>query len=75
VTALSQKATEAGLEFPILVDNERKNWRAWGNRVWPSVYVIDKHGYLRYWWFGELNFRQAGGQTILREKILELIDE
>ena len=75
VESVAQRAVDARLEFPILVDNERTTWNAWGNRVWPSVYVIDKQGYLRYWWFGELNWRDAGGQTILRDKILELLAE
>jgi hypothetical protein len=57
------------------VDNDKKNWTAWGNGIWPSVYVIDKEGYVRYWWFGELNWQGAQGQKILTSRIEELLAE
>lgn len=53
--AVKSAAAERKLEFPILVDLESKNWAAWGNTMWPTVYVIDKNGYIRHWWQGELN--------------------
>jgi len=36
------------------VDNDGANWRAWGNRYWPAVYVVDKSGKVRQRWEGEL---------------------
>jgi len=63
------------LEFPIVVDNERRLWETWGNTIWPAVYLIDKHGSIRYWWYGELNWRNAGGQTLMAAKIAELLEE
>ena len=73
--SVKQKAEEAKFEFPILIDNERQNWNAWGNSMWPSVYLIDKHGYVRYWWLGELNWEGAEGEKILRGRIEELLAE
>jgi len=72
---VEQKAEEAKFTFPILIDNERRNWNAWGNSMWPSVYLIDKHGYVRYWWLGELNWEGAEGEKILRGRIEELLAE
>lgn len=69
------KVEEAGFGFPVVVDNDKRNWNAWGNSMWPSVYLIDKRGRLRYWWYGELNWNGAGGQTIMAEKIKELLAE
>ena len=37
--------------------------------MWPSVYLIDKHGYVRYWWLGELNWEGAEGEKILRRRM------
>jgi peroxiredoxin len=68
-------ALEAGLTFPILVDQDKLNWDAWGNSMWPSVYLIDKQGYVRYWWYGELNWKGAEGERRLRKRIEELLDE
>ena len=63
------------MHFPIVVDNDKKNWNAWGNSMWPSVYLIDKKGYVRYWWYGELDWQGAGGQKIMRKRIAELLAE
>jgi peroxiredoxin len=66
-TAICKAATDNRLEFPILMDLKSENWKAWGNTMWPTVYVIDKKGYLRHWWQGELNWQGAtGDQTIER---------
>ena len=58
-----------------MIDNQKKNWNAWGNSMWPSVYLIDKQGRLRYWWYGELNWKGAGGQKIMAARIDDLLAE
>jgi len=70
-----QKVKEAAFTFPVVIDNEKTNWNAWGNSMWPSVYLIDKRGRLRYWWYGELNWKEAGGQKIMGAKIEQLLAE
>ena len=75
VDSLREKVREEKLQFPILVDNEKETWDGWGNSVWPSVYLIDKQGRLRYWWYGELNWQAAGGQQIMSQRIDELLAE
>ena len=69
------KVKENGMTYPIAVDNDRRNWKAWSNHVWPSVYLIDKKGRVRYWWYGELNWRGATGEAYLRGRIEELLAE
>ena len=73
--SVRRKVKDAHFEFPIVIDNEKKNWDTWGNSMWPSVYLIDKKGRVRYWWYGELNWNEAGGQTIMAAKIEELLAE
>jgi peroxiredoxin len=74
VVTVRQKAAEAGLKYPIAVDNESRNWNAWANRIWPSVYLIDKSGFVRYWWYGELNWQAAQGDQWMRGRIAELLN-
>jgi peroxiredoxin len=66
---------EQELRFPIAVDNRKRNWTAWGNHVWPSVYLIDKQGYVRYWWYGELNWQGATGEQQMLRRIKSLLAE
>ncbi|MGW8258453.1 MAG: redoxin domain-containing protein, partial [Thermoguttaceae bacterium] len=63
------------IAYPVAVDNKKENWNAWANHIWPSVYLIDKEGYVRYWWYGELNWKGAEGEKLYREKIAELLAE
>lgn len=73
--AVRAKAQEEKFKFPILIDAEKENWNAWGNSMWPSVYLIDKRGYVRYWWYGELNWQGAKGEEVMRQRIEELLAE
>jgi thiol-disulfide isomerase/thioredoxin len=41
------------LEYPIVLDNDYKIWRAYSNRFWPAKYLVDGEGRLRYYHFGE----------------------
>lgn len=68
-------AKEKGLLFPILIDLESKNWAEWGNTMWPTVYVVDKRGYLRYWWEGELNWQGATGDKTIEQMVDQLLKE
>ena len=73
--AVKSAASERKLEFPILVDLESKNWAAWGNTMWPTVYVIDKHGYIRHWWQGELNWKGATADKTIENVVEQLLAE
>jgi len=75
VYKVRQKAAEAGIQYAVAVDNESHNWNAWANRIWPSVYLIDKGGFVRYWWYGELNWQGTPGEPWMRDRIAELIAE
>ena len=75
VETLKSKLKAEELRFPVLVDNDRTNWNAWGNGMWPSVYVLDKQGYLRTFWAGELKWQGATGDQQIRRKIDELLAE
>lgn len=68
-------AREQGFQFPVLIDLENANWNAWSNTMWPTVYVIDREGYIRMWWQGELNWQGAKGDQTIEELVKQLLDE
>lgn len=49
---------DLGLEFPVGLDNDYVAWEAYGNRYWPSQYLIDRAGELRYTHVGEGSYGQ-----------------
>ncbi|HZN34795.1 MAG TPA: redoxin domain-containing protein, partial [Pirellulaceae bacterium] len=71
---LKSKLKAERLDFPVLVDNEKANWTAWGNTMWPAVYVLDQEGYLRSFWAGELHWQGRDGEAVLRKQIDSLLD-
>jgi predicted transcriptional regulator len=64
-----------GMKYAVAVDSAGKTWAAWANQFWPSIYLIDKKGNVRYRWDGELNWNKVKGEEIMRKKIEELLAE
>lgn len=73
--AVRSAAKDRQLEFPVIIDLESENWKAWGNTMWPTVYVVDKKGYIRHWWQGELNWKGATGDETIENLVSELLQE
>ena len=65
VDRVSAKARANGLKFPIAVDNDSRIWKRWDNRYWPSIYLIDKKGQVRYRWEGELDPKSVKGREFV----------
>lgn len=75
VDQVRDKVKRNNIEYPIAVDNGSKVWKAWDNHYWPTVYLIDKKGTVRFKWEGELGADSKAGDKVLRGKIQELLDE
>lgn len=58
-----------GLQFPIGIDNDFVAWTAYGNRYWPTQYLVDPAGRLRYAHVGEGAYRhtEAAVRALLAE--------
>lgn len=72
---VAQAMRADGIEYPVLMDGQSKNWAAWSNTMWPTVYLIDKKGFLRRWWQGEMNWKGTPGEQQMRETIEMLLSE
>lgn len=55
--------------YPVAQDNDRRTWAAYDNRYWPTLYLIDKRGHIRYVHIGEGAYRETEGaiQALLVE--------
>ena len=60
---------EQGIEFPVGLDNDYVAWNAYRNRGWPSLYLVDRAGRLRYRHLGE------GEYEVTEAAINELLAE
>ena len=50
---------EFGIEYPVLLDNYHRLWRAYGNDCWPTQYLIDAGGRVRYVHLGSGRYDEA----------------
>jgi len=73
--SVRQKVKAHEIPYPVAVDNAGKTWQAWDNHFWPSVYLIDKQGFVRYRWDGELNWNGIPGEKQMRSRIEKLLAE
>jgi hypothetical protein len=66
---LKQAVSELGIEYPVAQDNDGSTWRAYNNHYWPTLYLIDKKGNLRYVHIGEGAYdeTEAAIQILLAE--------
>ena len=65
------KAAVAREDIPYAVaqDNDGATWRAYQNRYWPTLYLIDKQGHIRYVHIGEGSYQET------EENIRALLEE
>jgi thiol-disulfide isomerase/thioredoxin len=49
------------LDYPIILDNDYAIWRAYSNRFWPAKYIVDRHGRIRYYHYGEGSYGETEG--------------
>jgi thiol-disulfide isomerase/thioredoxin len=61
---------EFGLAYPIVIDSNREIWKAFANRCWPTNYLLDKDGYLRFGHFGEGGYGEC--ERVIQELLREI---
>jgi hypothetical protein len=47
------------IPFPVAQDNQARTWRVYNNRYWPTLYLIDKWGRIRYSHIGEGAYQET----------------
>ena len=50
---LKKAVAEDGIAYPVAQDNDGATWDAYNNNYWPSLYLVDKRGHIRYRQIGE----------------------
>ena len=69
LTNLQTAVKDFGIEYAVAQDNDGATWRAYKNRYWPALYLIDKQGNIRYVHIGE------GGYKTTEDAIQALLAE
>jgi len=56
---LKQATEQNGIEYAVAQDNDGSTWKAYQNKYWPTLYLIDKQGHIRYVHIGEGGYRET----------------
>jgi hypothetical protein len=66
---LKEALVRLDVPYAVAQDNNGVTWRAYKNRYWPSLYLIDKRGNIRYRHIGEGRYEEteAAIQSLLAE--------
>lgn len=70
VEQVAQEVRRLGIAYPVLIDSEQTNWLAWANRYWPTKYLLDQDGYIRFFHYGEGEYLtlEANIQVLIRQR-------
>jgi hypothetical protein len=56
---LQRAVLDLEIPYAVVQDNDGDNWRAYDNRFWPTLYLIDKRGHIRYVHIGEGRYAET----------------
>ena len=64
IDKVREQVRALGIRYPVVTDNEHETWQAFGVEAWPTVYILDKQGRIRYTHIGE-------GRYEMQEKVIQ----
>jgi thiol-disulfide isomerase/thioredoxin len=53
INQLRREVAKLGIKYPVVTDQDYSTWKAYGVEAWPTVFVLDKHGRVRWTHVGE----------------------
>lgn len=69
IDALKKQMKVLKIDFPVLTDNKKQNWKTYDVENWPAYYLINKKGDIAFDILG------PGAEDQLEDKIKELLEE
>jgi thiol-disulfide isomerase/thioredoxin len=70
VENLRRQVVSLGIRYPIVSDNDYQTWNAYKVEAWPTIFLLDRQGRIRWMRVGEGNYDEADRliQKLLAEK-------
>jgi len=70
VENLRRQVVSLGIRYPVVSDNDNQTWNAYKVEAWPTIFLLDKQGRIRWMRVGEGNYDEAERliQKLLAEK-------
>ena len=70
VENLRRQISSLGISYPVVTDNDYKTWNAYKVEAWPTIFLLDKRGRIRWMHVGEGSYDATERliQQLLAEK-------
>jgi thiol-disulfide isomerase/thioredoxin len=69
VDEVRREVAALGIKYPVVTDNDYSTWKAYGVEAWPTLFLLDKQGRVRWTHVGEGAYDQT------EDAIKKLLDE
>jgi thiol-disulfide isomerase/thioredoxin len=70
VENLRREVSSLGISYPVVTDNDYQTWKSYNVEAWPTTFLLDKKGRIRWMHVGEGDYDKAEQliQKLLAEK-------
>lgn len=58
-----------GIKYPVVTDNDYQTWKAYNVEAWPTIFVLDKQGRIRWLHVGEGMYEET--ENVIKALIAE----
>jgi hypothetical protein len=62
VENLRREVVSLGITYPVVTDNDYQTWNAYKVGAWPTIFLLDKEGRIRWMHVGEGDYDEADRQ-------------
>ena len=68
-----REVASLGIHYPVVTDNDYDTWRAYNVSAWPTIFILDKTGKIRWAHVGEGAYDDA--EKLIQKLLTENVDQ
>jgi thiol-disulfide isomerase/thioredoxin len=69
VDNVRSEVASLGIKYPVITDNDYKTWDAYKVQAWPTIFVVDREGWVRRMYVGEGEYEET--ERTIQKLLLE----
>jgi len=69
---LRREVAELGIKYPVVTDNDYSTWKAYRVEAWPTLFLLDKQGRVRWTHVGEGYYDET--EAVIKKLLAEEVD-
>jgi thiol-disulfide isomerase/thioredoxin len=64
-----RETASLGIRYPVVTDNDYATWKAYNVEAWPTIFVLDKQGRIRWTHVGEGSYEET--EKVIQQLLAE----